>query len=463
MQHFDLCVIGSGSGNALIDKRFAEWSVALVDGGERFGGTCLNTGCIPTKMFAHTADVAELARHSTRLGVRVGEVTVRWDEVRTRIFGRLDPITESGESWRQANSNVTLFREQARFVGPKVLQVGDEEISADQFVIAAGSRPQVPVVPGADDPLLAERLHTSETIMRLADLPKSLVIVGGGMVAAEFAHIFAAFGTAVTLVHRGERLLRRADEAVSKRFTELMGARVNLRLRQSLVSFEASDTGTVLVGTTDPRGIEYGFEGEHVLIAIGRIPNGDTLNLGATGVDVDKAGRIVVDRYQRTTAEGIHALGDVCSARQLKHVANHQMRVVQHNLLHPEDRVASDHRYVPQAAFGGPQVAWVGLTEQAAREQGVDHVVGQCDYGSVAYGWAMEDTSHFAKVVVDPSTGLLLGAHIIGPEAATLLQPLVQAMTFGLDVPSLARGQHWIHPALSEVVENALLAVPLNR
>jgi mycothione reductase len=199
-----------------------------------------------------------------------------------------------------------------------------------------------------------------------------------------------------------------------------------------------------------------------LLVATGRRPNGDTLNLAATGVEVDDDGYVIVDRHQHTTTEGIFALGDVSSHLQLKHAANHEMRVVRHNLLHPDAMVNSDHRFVPHAVFSEPQVASVGVTERQAREQGLDYVCATQEYGSVAYGWAMEDTEHFAKVLADPKTGHLLGAHIIGPQAATLIQPLIQAMSFGLTAHEMARGQFWIHPALSEVVENALLSLPLD-
>ncbi|MCC6495541.1 MAG: mycothione reductase [Propionibacteriaceae bacterium] len=461
MRHFDLCVIGSGSGNSIIDERFDDWRVALVDGKEWFGGTCLNAGCIPTKMFAHPADVAESARHAAALGVDVGGVQVRWGEVRDRIFGRIDPIVASGEAHRRDSANVAVFRERARFIAPKVLAVGAEQFSADRIVIAAGSRPWIPDVPGIDDPAVAGRIHTSDTIMRLPTLPRSLIIVGGGLVAAEFAHIFAAYGTQVTLLHRGQKLLRHADEEVSSRFTDLISRRIVLRLGQQLASVE--DTGgRIEVGTTDDDGIEYFFEAEQLLVATGRVPNSDTLDLAVAGVEVEDGGRIRVDEYQRTTADGIWALGDVSSPWQLKHVANHEARVVQHNLLHPDELRASDHRFVPQAVFSGPQVASVGRTEQECRDLGLRYAVGLRDYGSVAYGWAMEDSDHFAKVIADPATGLLLGAHIIGPDAANLIQPLVQAMSTGLDVRTMARGQYWIHPALAEVVENALLAVELD-
>ena len=461
MRHFDLCVIGSGTGNTIITKQFSGWKVALVDGQEWFGGTCLNVGCIPTKMFAHPADLAEEARHASALGVDTGPVRVRWSDIRDRVFGRIDPLAADGEAYRRDSDNVALYRDTAHFVAPKMLRVGEEQFTADQFVLAAGSRPRIPDVPGMDDPDLADRIHTSDTIMRLAELPKSLIIVGGGLVAAEFAHIFAAYGTQVTLLHRGPKLLRFADEAISERFTDLISRRVVLRLGQHLASV-ADAAGRIEVGTTDDDGIEYFFEADHLMVATGRIPNGDTLALDATGVELDDAGRVVTDAYQRTTADGIWALGDVSSPLQLKHVSNHEARVVRHNLLHPDDLVASDHRFVPQAVFSGPQVACVGLTEAQCREQGLRHAVGLRDYGGVAFGWAMEDTDHFAKVIADPATGLLLGAHIIGPDAPNLIQPLVQAMTFGLDVHTMARGQYWIHPALAEVVENALLAVELD-
>ncbi|MDQ6642317.1 MAG: FAD-dependent oxidoreductase, partial [Actinomycetota bacterium] len=181
------------------------------------------------------------------------------------------------------------------------------------------------------------------------------------------------------------------------------------------------------------------------------------LALDRTGVSVDAHGRVVVDEHQRTTADGIWALGDISSPDQLKHVANQDARVVQHNLLHPHHLMSSDHRFVPSAVFSSPQVASVGLTERAARDRGIEVMVAHHDYGDVAYGWAMEDESHFVKLIGDRATGMLVGAHLIGPQASILVQPLIQAMSFGHPVADLARGQYWIHPALTEVVENALL------
>ncbi|QLQ14842.1 MAG: mycothione reductase [Micropruina sp.] len=461
MQSFDLCVIGSGSGNSIVDEAFAEWSVALIDGGERFGGTCLNAGCIPTKMFVHPADLARTPDHARPLGVELGTARVDWPAIRDRIFDRIDPISEAGELWREQNSNVTLFREQARFVGPRRLLVGDEEITAERFVLAAGSRPRVPDLPGLADPDVAARVHTSDSVMRIDELARRLVIVGGGAVAAEFAHVFAAFGTQVTMLNRSERLLRSEDDEVAAAFTDHLASRVALRLNQRVTDVVKTDRGSLLVASVDPEGITYDFETDLVLLAIGRTPNSDRLGLETAGIDVDEVGRVVVDAQQRTTADGVFALGDLSSPWELKHVANHEARVVRHNLLHPDAMIASDHRFVPHAVFAEPQIASVGLTEAKAGELGLRYVSAVQPYGTVAYGWAMEDTDHFVKLLADPDTKQLLGAHILGPEASTLIQPLIQAMSFGLDVPSMARGQYWIHPALAEVVENALLALNL--
>ncbi|NUS52208.1 MAG: FAD-dependent oxidoreductase, partial [Nocardioidaceae bacterium] len=198
-----------------------------------------------------------------------------------------------------------------------------------------------------------------------------------------------------------------------------------------------------------------------VLLAVGRRSNADGLDLDRAGVRTDEDDVIVVDEHQHTGVDGIWALGDISNHFQLKHVSNHEARVVQHNLLHDRGSwVSASHDVVPSAVFSHPQVASVGLTEEQARERGLPYVVARQDYGGTAYGWAMEDTRHFAKLLAEPGTGRILGAHVIGPQAANLVQPLIQAMSFGQTAHDVARGQYWIHPALMEVVENLLLGVP---
>jgi mycothione reductase len=454
VRHFDLGIIGSGSGNSIADDRFTDQSIALIDKGT-FGGTCLNVGCIPTKMYVYPADLALEPTYARRVGVDLEFHAAHWPEIRDRIFGRIDPISAAGRKWRAEQDNVTLFTEPAHFVGPKTLDTGSGGvITADRWVIAAGSRITPPDVPGLSD----VKYHTSDTVMRLERLPRSMIIVGAGYVASEFAHVFAAFGTQVTVIGRRSVMLRYEDDEVAERFTDLLSQRVDLRLSSQLEQVSAAADGRIAVRMRDAQGAEHELEAEVLLVATGRAPNGDTLNLASTGVDLDDEGYVVVDQHQATTADGIFALGDVSSHHQLKHVANHEARVVQHNLLHPDAMIASDHRYVPHAVFSEPQVASVGLTEREAQEQGLDYVVGRTDYGSTAYGWAMEDTDHFVKLLADAQTGLLLGAHLIGPQASSLIQPVIQAMSFGQTAYDVARGQYWIHPAMIEVVENALLA-----
>ncbi|WP_028708833.1 mycothione reductase [Propionicicella superfundia] len=461
MAQFDLIVVGSGTGNSIIDERFAGKSVALVERSATFGGTCLNAGCIPTKMFVYPADVMATAAGSSRLGLDVPEAHADWAAIRDRIFGRIDPISTGGRAWRESNENVTLYDAEARFLGPHMLAVGEDVITGTDIVLATGSSARIPELPGIHEPGVAERIHTSDSIMRLEEFPSSIIILGGGFIAAEFAHIFAAYGSKVTILYRGSRLLRHEDDDISEAFTAELGRRCTLRFGHQLRDVQVGHRG-VSVGTVDAQGIEYEFEAEQVLLALGRTPNSADLDPAAGGVDVDEDGFVVVDEYQRTSAPGVWAFGDVSSRPMLKHVANLEGRTVAHNLLHPDDLVASDHRFVPHAVFSGPCVASVGLTEREAAEQGLRYSTFTQRYADVAYGWAMEDDGHVVKLVADRGTGMLLGAHILGPQASVLIQPLIQAMSTGLDARTMARGQYWIHPSLSEVVENALLGLDVD-
>ncbi|MGH3365259.1 MAG: mycothione reductase [Nocardioidaceae bacterium] len=457
MTHFDLAIIGSGSGNSIPDERFSEHRIAILEKGT-FGGTCLNVGCIPTKMFVHPADLAASVSHARELGVDLTLEGVGWPEIRDRIFRRIDPISVAGRNYRAERlENVTLFEGHARFTGPRTIDTGTgETITADQVVLAAGSRVVVPDIPG-----LAEvDHHTSDTIMRIDALPERLAIIGGGFVAAEFAHVFGSFGTAVTILNRSDALLRGEDEEVSARFTALARERWDVRLDTTAEKVEEYAGGIRLHLDTD--GVAETLDVDMLLVATGRRSNSDGLSLDLAGVEVDEDGLVVVDEHQRTTAEGVWALGDVSNRFQLKHVSNDEARAVRHNLLHldrPEAMVTSNHEVVPSAVFTSPQIASVGLTEQEARERGLRYVTARQSFGDTAYGWAMEDTTGFAKVLADPDTGRLLGAHLMGPEASNLIQPLIGAMSFGQTAQEVARGQYWIHPALTEVVENLLLGV----
>jgi mycothione reductase len=453
VRHHDLAVIGTGSGNSIVDERFAHLDVALVEHGV-FGGTCLNVGCIPTKMYVYPADVATSIRHAARYGIDATLDKVRWSDIRERIFGRIDPISAGGRAYRVERSpNVTVYEGHARFTGPREISVdGAEPFTADRVVVAAGGRPAVPqVITDSGVPY-----ETSDTIMRIEAPPEHLLIVGAGYIGAEFAHVFSALGSRVTIVGRGRTLLRAQDETVAQRFTDAVRDRWDVRLEHPVAACTAGEDG-VRLELSDGSSVA----GDLLLVATGRTPNGDRLDLEKAGIDVHDDGRIVVDAHQRTTADGVWALGDVSSPYALKHVANHEAKVVAHNLLHPDAPRRADHHAVPWAVFTHPQIAAVGRTEAECRAEGLDYAVAIQAYGDVAYGWAMEDTTGFCKVLAERGTGRLLGAHVMGPQASTVIQPLIQAMAFGTPARQLATGQYWIHPALPEVVENALLGLDL--
>ncbi|MDX3761896.1 mycothione reductase [Streptomyces sp. AK02-04a] len=451
MRHYDLVVLGAGSGNMLLNEEFDHLETAIVEP-DRFGGTCLNRGCIPSKMFVIAADAAEDARAAERLGVHTCIAPVDWKAVRDRVFSRIDPLHESAVDYRRKNG-VDVYTEEARFVAPKVVQVGDERITADTFAIAVGSRPVVPDIPGLD----TVAYHTSDTIMRIDDVPTSMVVIGGGFIAAEFGHVFSAFGTSITIVQRGPRLLMAEDEQVSARFTELASRRHRVLLDAEVASVEPHGDG-VAATVVCPDG-EQVIDAALLLVCVGRRPNTDRLRAVVGGLELDEHGHIAADGAYRTSVPGVWALGDAVNHFQLKHMANAESRLVRHNILHPDDARTLTNKVAPHAVFTSPQIAGVGLTEQEARRHQVDYRVSVRDYADTAYGWALEDTTGFAKVLADPAERTILGAHIIGPQAATLIQPLIQAMALGLTVDQVGRDVLYIHPALTEVVEQALLAL----
>lgn len=474
-ERFDLIILGSGSGNSLVTDHWEGRRVAIVDAGV-FGGTCLNVGCIPTKMYAYPAQLAASGAEAERLGVGLDFTGADFEGIRDRIFGRIDAISEGGLRYRRDQLEHTeVVAEEAWFSGPKELTTASGRVLAgEQVVVAAGSRPTVPDVPGVGLP----SVHTSDTIMRLPRQPKRLVILGGGYIASEFAAIFSGLGTEVVQVNRGARLLKAHDSSISTRFTALAARQWDVRTGWTLAGVEPvgdqrrADEGWVRVRLDAVEGQEQmgereeALEADAVLLAVGRTPNTDRLRPEAAGLDVTAAGVLAVDEHQRVLSsgvpvEGVYALGDVANAWQLKHVANHEARVVAHNLEHPEDLRANTLGPVPAAVFTRPQIASVGLTQDEARELlGEDAVtVKEQAFGDVAYGWAMEDAEGVCTIVAERATGRILGAHLMGHDAANLIQPLVTAMSFGIDAHRLARGQYWPHPALTEVVENALLGL----
>lgn len=458
MTHYDYIVLGSGSGNSFPTPEFDGKSIALIDEAPRFGGTCLNHGCIPTKMFVLAADTAESAADSARLNIRTSFDGADWPAIVDRVFtDRIDKISQGGEEYRRGGEcpNIDVYDGHAEFIGPKTIRTSRNgepaEITADTIVLAAGSRSFIPdVITESGVPYL-----TNESVMRLPAQPESLTILGGGYIAMEFAHIFQSLGTHVRIVNRSP-LLRHLDRDLAERFNALATERYETHLGRTVASASHDDHGVTLVLDDGSKVISSAL-----LVATGRVPNGDRLGAAAGGVELHEDGRVKVDEFGRTTADGVWALGDVSSPFMLKHVANAELRAVRHNILHPDAMVPMPHDHVPSAIFTSPQIATVGLTEQQAIDAGYDVTCKIQNYGDVAYGWAMEDSTSIVKLIADRRTARLLGAHYMGPQASTLIQQLITVMAFDLDLREVARHQYWIHPALGEVTENALLGLAL--
>ena len=446
---YDLVIVGGGSGNMLPARELADWRIAVVES-DRFGGTCLNRGCIPSKMLVHTADVAQAVRHARRFGIGAKWAGADWPAIRERVFGRIDPLHERALAYRRSQG-IDVFLGEARFVAPKVLRVGEDELGGERFVLATGSRPAIPSIDG----IATVPYFTSDTVMRLGRLPESMVVLGGGYIAAEMSHIFGSLGTKVTIVTRGEHLLSQHDADIRARFTDLYRERFDVRLGADVQRVTKTRKGARLdlVTTSGARAAE----GEILLVAAGRIPNSDRLDVAAAGIETDGHGHVRTDDTYATNVPGIWALGDLANHFQLKHMANAETRLVRYNLLHPGQPQTAAFTVVPSAVFASPQVAAVGATEQELQARGRPYVCATRSYSDAAYGWALEDTTSFVKVLADPGTRLLLGAHIIGPQASTLIQPLIQAMCLGNTADQLARSVLYIHPALTEVIEQALL------
>jgi mycothione reductase len=454
MPHHDLLILGGGSGNSVIGPEHDHWDIAIAEPWD-FGGTCMNRGCIPSKMLVYAADVSLAARHGSLLGLRTTSERADWVGIRNRIFGRIDPIAEAGLAYRESLDNVTVYRHAARFTGDRAVLLGRTEVTAEKIVLAMGARTTLPPIDG----LAAVPFRTSDDVMRIDSLPEHLMIIGGGFIALEMAHIFDGLGCKVTIIHRGDLLLRGADTEIRKCLTEAYRSRMDLRLETSVSLVEHCMDG-------EGRGVFHlvlsdgtPLTGDELLVATGRTPNGDLAEVALGGIATDDGGYVITDSEMRTTAEGVWALGDVTNPVQLKHTANAEAKVVAHNLLDPAHPRLINRKFIPHAVFGHPQVGSIGPTEQELLAVGRPFLMATRDYASTAYGWAMEETVGFAKVLADPETRLLIGAHIVGPQAPTLIQQLIQGMVAGQTVDEMAHDQLWIHPAMPELLEQALLAL----
>ena len=458
MDKFDLMVIGSGSGLEISAEASERgMSVAVVEDGP-FGGTCLNRGCIPSKMLIHCADVVETIKTAHLFGIEAHLGKIDWDFIMNRTYQEIDQDAQAIEEGNRNSENITVFKGSGRFVANKTLEVNGQQITAETILIAAGTRPWSPSIPGLDKtPYI-----TSDQALRLPQQPKRLAIVGGGYIAAELAHFFGSLGTEVTLIHRRSTMLREEDEEIAKRFTEVYQRRFDLLLDSQVTEVKTKD-GEISLNVSSQHGgqehtVEVGVD--TLLLATGRVPNTDLLEVANTGVEVNDRGYIKTDQYLETNVPGIWALGDIVGKYLLKHSANLEAAYAANNIFHYAHKDAVDYRAMPHAVFASPQVASVGLTEELATRMDIGYVTATYNYSDTAYGSSIEDRDGFVKVLAHPETREILGCHIIGAEASILIQEAANAMRLGLPTDAITQSIY-VHPALPEVVQRAFAQLPV--
>ena len=444
---FDALVIGSGQAGPSLAVRLAEhgWKTALVERGE-LGGTCVNNGCTPTKTLVASARAAWVARHAADFGVRIaGEVSIDYAAVRARMMKVVQGSRDGLGRWLAGTANLSLVHGEARFAGPDSIKVGDQVLQAPRIFLNVGARPVVPgCIAQSGVPYL-----TSESLMALRELPTHLVILGAGYIALEYAQVYARFGSAVTVIEHGERLLPREDDeaaATVKAVLERDGVR--FMVGADATALERDGAGVALV--VDGRRIV----GSHMLVAVGRRPNTDGLDLARAGVACDAHGVVQVDDQLRTDVPGIWALGDVNGRGAFTHTSFNDYEIVAANLLDDDPRRVSD-RVPAYALYTDPPLARIGMSRAAAKASGKRVLVGHLPMSRVGRARERGETDGFIEALVDADTQRILGATLLGIEADEAIHCLLDVMTAGLPYTAVSRTMH-IHPTVSELIPTML-------
>ncbi|MFC1919293.1 dihydrolipoyl dehydrogenase [Chloroflexota bacterium] len=449
MKQYDILVIGSGSGMAIVDESLSHgFKVALVDRGP-FGGTCLNLGCIPSKMLIYPADRIAEIQEAGKLGISAQIISIDFPSIMKRMR---DSIGESQEHMRHGISHLDgldLYNAQGHFIDDYTVDVDGEKVKGDKVVMASGSRPLIPPIKGLDK---VDYL-TNETVLRLNELPDSLIIIGGGYIAVEYGHFFAAMGTRVTLVEMADRLVLAEEPEISEVLKQELSKRMQVLTGAAADEVIQESKGVSVLVKAGKAKRRRKLFAQNLMVAVGRRSNADLLKIENTGVETDQRGFITVNEYLETSKKDIWALGDANGQQMFTHVANREAAVVAHNIIH-EEKVKMDYSAIPHAVFSHPQIASVGMTEEQAGKSH-DILVGMANYMDVAKGEAMMEESGFAKAIVEKHSGKILGFHIIGPSSPILIQEVVNAMTSGGNIDEIGQGIH-IHPALTEIIESTL-------
>ena len=450
MERFDVLVVGTGSGmlvaSAAVESGFR---VAVVDK-DHMGGTCLNVGCVPSKMLIYPSDVIATFNEAQALGVHGAVSSVDFKNIMNRMHALVNHDSNRQAQAVRETPEMKWFNMQGEFIGDYTMRIGDEEIRAERVFIVSGSRVGIPPFKGIEN----VSYLTSDTVLQLEEQPKSIIVIGGGYVGAEYAHFFSGVGTKTTLVGRNVRLIPEEDPEISELLKKELGSRMEIHTNTEVL--ELKQAGTLKTVVARDRGDDSlkEFTADALMIAAGRVPNSDILKPEKTGVAVDERGFVKVNQYLETSKKNVWAFGDAIGKQMFKHVANYEAGIAWHNAVH-DHKVPMDWSIAPHSVFTHPQVASVGLKESEAIDLGHDVLVGVANYRDTAMGGAMGEPEGFVKVVVQNKTGRILGAHLIGPEASSLIQEIVNAMSTGdRTYTPIARGMH-IHPALSEVVQNA--------
>ncbi len=445
MKEYDVLVLGDGSAGSIVQNALMKnLKTALVDKGV-LGGTCLNYGCIPSKMLIYPADRIMEIKEAEKLGVKANVDSVDFENIMNRMRNTLRESHEHMQGIEHVEG-LDYYNDETHFIDDYTVKVNDEILKGEKVFIGTGARPLIPPIKGVDD----VEFLTNETVFDLKKQPESLIIVGGGYIAVEFAHFFSAIGTKVTMIQRSNRLVNNSEPEISDLLLSKLKQRMNILLNTEVVEIKKTENGVEVIGKDRKSNLTKSYIGEKVLIATGRKSNADLLQVENTDVETDKRGYIKVNEYLETTKENIWALGDATGQAMFKHVANDEAEIVWNNSMNPKNKIKLNYDIIPYAVFTYPQIAAVGITEEQASEK---HklLVGKAKYSDVAKGEAMVEHDGFAKAIVDHDTGKILGFHIIGPYAPILIQEVINAMSLGGEIAYLAKGMH-IHPALPELI-----------
>ena len=445
---YDVLVVGGGTGNNVAAAAAdAGLETALVEKGP-LGGTCLNRGCNPSKMLIQAATAANRVREAGKFHVDATLEGVDFAAVVNEMDETLSGLAEGMEADYREKEGLTIYNDEAAFVDERTVEVGGERVSGERVVVAAGSRPVVPPIDGLDE---VDYL-TSTDALYLREQPDSLVVMGGGYIAVELGYFFESLGTDVTVIEMMDSLVPREDPEVAEAFTEVARERHEVYTGHRVTAVEPDGTG-VRVHAEAEGGDSVAVGGDELLVALGRRPNTDTLNVAAAGVETDDNGFVVTDDRLRTSAEGVWAQGDIADNAMFKHSGDHETEVTVANVVRDEGATV-DFTAMPHAIFTEPQIAGVGKTEADLKEAGVDYEVGRQSLPETPMGRAKKLEEGFVKVLAAPD-GEVLGCHILGYEASTMVHEVVVGMRRGEGtVADIADTIH-AHPTLNKAVEYA--------